>query len=353
MKARLQSLQVGRAVAALLVVAYHASGSIFGDGRFWGIEPLGGLFGFGHAGVSFFFVLSGFIIAAAHSKDLGRPDRLANYVMRRFIRVYPAYWIVLVPIVMLYLVKPEMSKPELAGHDVIVNSFLLIGLNSHASLAVAWTLFHEILFYLLFGVAIAHRRTGITLLSAWFILCLTKALAAPFLWPSFYPLAPVNLLFAGGLLVFLAARRGQLPAPTAMAGLGAAGFLTTGLLEVFGGLPVAAQLPLYCITCTAGLAGFVGLEQRLPIAVPSWAILLGDASYAIYLVHYPALSVLGRLWFRLVGRETVPVEIAFCVLLLFSTLIGIALHIAIEKPLVRNLNARWLRWQEGRRASLV
>jgi len=49
---------------------------------------------FGHAGVDFFFVLSGFIIFFVHGKDIGKPSRLPHYVWRRFIRIYPVYWAV-------------------------------------------------------------------------------------------------------------------------------------------------------------------------------------------------------------------------------------------------------------------
>lgn len=295
MRARFESLQAGRAVAAVLVVAYHASGSICGDPRFWGIEPFAGFFGFGHAGVFFFFTLSGFIIAAAHSDELGRPDRLANYAMRRAIRVYPIYWLVLLPIVALYLAKPEFSKPELASRDVIANSFLLIGSNGHASLAVAWTLFHEILFYLLFGLAIAHRTLGITALSGWFALCLGKAILAPTLWPDFYPLAPINLLFAGGLLVFLAARSSTLPVPALLIALGSAAVLATGLAQVYGDLPTRLWLPLYGLGCTVTLAGIVGQEQQRSIRIPDWLLLLpAQVRTVVESTNFPPQSALLR-----------------------------------------------------------
>tara|TARA_R100001460_G_scaffold91283_1_gene133035 strand:+ start:417 stop:704 length:288 start_codon:yes stop_codon:yes gene_type:complete len=56
------SLQIGRAVAALLVVLHHAT---LGSRKFYG-EAFGGFWGFGNIGVDFFFVLSGFIIYWAH-----------------------------------------------------------------------------------------------------------------------------------------------------------------------------------------------------------------------------------------------------------------------------------------------
>ncbi len=60
----------------------------------FGPFPASGLFAFGHAGVDFFFVLSGFIILHVHAGDIGRPVRLGHYLQRRFTRVYPFYWVV-------------------------------------------------------------------------------------------------------------------------------------------------------------------------------------------------------------------------------------------------------------------
>src|SRR3984885_1419086 len=86
-RARLEGVEAGRGVAALLVVLYHAALHVEGDVP--GSAVLWGLPHFGHAGVDFFFVLSGFIISFVHRKDVGRPDRLGHYLERRFTRVFP------------------------------------------------------------------------------------------------------------------------------------------------------------------------------------------------------------------------------------------------------------------------
>ena len=65
---RLVGIQAARGAAALLVVFYHA-GRMLSLDQYVGNDPLRGLFRFGHAGVDFFFVLSGFIIYFVHHKD--------------------------------------------------------------------------------------------------------------------------------------------------------------------------------------------------------------------------------------------------------------------------------------------
>src|SRR5512133_4113793 len=88
---RILNLQLFRGVAALLVVLYHAS--IYSQEQF-GRTFLAGLFLFGHTGVDFFFVLSGFIICYIHFSDIGNPTRLRDFALKRLTRVFPIYWIV-------------------------------------------------------------------------------------------------------------------------------------------------------------------------------------------------------------------------------------------------------------------
>jgi exopolysaccharide production protein ExoZ len=65
---------MARGVAALMVVFYHTTRSLSLP-QYLGYIPLNNVFGFGHAGVDFFFVLSGFIITRTHTVDIGRPHR--------------------------------------------------------------------------------------------------------------------------------------------------------------------------------------------------------------------------------------------------------------------------------------
>src|SRR5579872_2146684 len=89
---RLTSIEAGRGIAASLVVLYHAARHIDEN---YGLPWLRALFQFGHAGVDFFFVISGFIILFVHYDDLGQPGRLGRYVERRFTRLMPTYWVAL------------------------------------------------------------------------------------------------------------------------------------------------------------------------------------------------------------------------------------------------------------------
>lgn len=189
---KLKSIEAGRGIAATLVVLYHASAAIFPAAKYWHQQVFSGIFGFGYAGVEFFFVLSGFIIAFAHHSDIGTPSRLANFVRRRFNRIYPSYWIVLAAVV---IMATSGVGPPLPPLSDIISSFVLAGLDySKAILGVSWTLFHEIGFYIVFGLAIwrpwAGAVFGVVAIAAAAAHIAGLVVPLPFYWQ-----APVNLRF--------------------------------------------------------------------------------------------------------------------------------------------------------------
>ncbi len=343
MKLKLLSLQACRGVAAVLVVLYHAGGTIFNNPKFWNVAVFGNFFKFGHSGVYFFFVLSGFIILNAHRQDIGLPERAQNYFIRRIIRVYPTYWVVLLPISAIYLWKPSISSPELTAHSIVFNSPLLIGVNNLASLAVAWTLFHEVLFYILFGVLILNKRIGLILIAAWLGVCVIL----PFVYPALpsYHWRFVNVLFGFGMFVCFMLEKRRLPFAGPLAiGAGAAFFLACVgeyMGRINGDNP---EILAYGLSSALLIAALVSLERQRPLTIPAPLLLVGEASYSIYLTHYPALSIVARIWIKVFGAERFPHEITYIGLVLTCVLIGCVFHILVEKPLITFLQ----NWQRGR-----
>src|SRR5436309_3571225 len=102
----LQSLQVSRGLAAVIVVLFHANYCIFGMPKYFADSPLGELVRFGPAAIDFFFVLSGFIVMYVHADEIGHPRALGRYLWRRLSRAYMFYWIVLAVVVPVYFLVP-------------------------------------------------------------------------------------------------------------------------------------------------------------------------------------------------------------------------------------------------------
>ena len=94
------SIQYLRAIAALLVVFYHA---IYQIKEYHSLFE-GGIWRFGAAGVDIFFVISGFIMWVTTS---GRPADPLRFIGRRITRIVPLYWIVTMLTSVAILLRPR------------------------------------------------------------------------------------------------------------------------------------------------------------------------------------------------------------------------------------------------------
>jgi exopolysaccharide production protein ExoZ len=188
-------------------------------------------------------------------------------------------------------------------------------------------------FYALLALSLILRPRHVGILTG--VLGLLVAAGAtfpggPLAWTVYTD--PILLEFAAGLWIGWAWDKGfRLPAP-AGAVLLALCVLAIGMSyghPVWEGRwlrPLAWGLPALGI-----VLGVLALEGTGPMA-SRIGLLLGAASYAIYLVHPLVLVVLGRAW--LVGQVTSPVVIVG-VSLLASIAAGVLCHLALERPLVR------------------
>jgi peptidoglycan/LPS O-acetylase OafA/YrhL len=229
--------------------------------------------------VDFFFVLSGFIIY--HSTVAGKKPAKA-YALGRARRIYLPYWPVGIAMAVLYSLLPAISK----GDHVWgwLTTITLAPFFPQPALSVAWTLQHELFFYVLFGL-LYYNRLLIPGCIMWGAAIVAGTLLRV---EGGIPLSVLNLEFLMGIGAAILGERGgarsrwwYLAAFTVLAAWVVLG--TPRELSIMVGLGFAlAILPT------------VGLEERGRLVVPEWLVFLGAASYAIYLVHTPLLSIVGR-----------------------------------------------------------
>ena len=337
---RLTLLQALRGAAALAVVLCHV-GTVLRD-------PFGGVLRVGHAGVDVFFVLSGYIITTVHGAELGCPACLARYAWRRLARIYPIYWIATLMALGLSARGMIALGPVTAAH--LARSLLLLPAHQAPVLGAAWTLSHEMMFYAAFGLAIAHRRAGLGLLALWiaFILVLLPRAAATDPWAPADLLtgfvgSSYNLQFALGVGVATIVPRMPRTSPALLIALGMGGLVLTGVAEAGGQVAYLGESgqALYGLSAALLIWGLVAAEQsggragRLPV-------MLGDASYAIYLIHAPLVMAAGSL-----GVVTaLPHLLGAALLAAIGLGGGIVLHGVVERPVLRALrrpNFAWAR----------
>jgi exopolysaccharide production protein ExoZ len=330
------SLQAGRGIAACFVALMHAAGYIDSDTRYWQHTGFARAFQGGALGVEYFFVLSGAVILLAHRRDIGRPETIASYLWKRFRRVYPIYWIILTVVVLEYMLRPSVGAAYQRSPWVIISGYLLVHIHlMDANLPVAWTLFHEILFYLVFVACLFRRNLGIIVFSAWGLL----SLAACFLrLPPYlhdYLFSPLHLLFLFGMLDTWLLLNRSVRHALSFALAGVAVLTLTWVWVCFRTPLTTAQELLAGSGAALAVLGFAALEKQNRLNVPTPLQLLGDASYSIYLVHYPFLMALAPITYKVWTHARGPVIIPFLMMAVLAIGVGWLVHLWIERPLLR------------------
>lgn len=328
---KLDGLQVGRAVAALMVVAFHANGFTLPD-RFYDGERAARLFEFGYAGVEFFFVLSGFIMALVHRADFSQPDRAGLFMAKRIVRVYPLYVLIYLALTAAYFAAPGFGPDHARDPVAIATSVVLWPMPYQPVMQVAWTLQHEMLFYLVFTLLVLRFRIGAGVFALWMAGCL---IAAPFGEPPYpwgFILSPYNILFLLGVAAAESYRSLSEARARATLAAGAAFFCAIGLSEAYGFLDwnFALRTVAYGLGATLAVAGLAAGAIRAPRSL----VFLGDASYAIYLAHLPAFGFFAVVATRLGAPWGLSPLAMLCITCAVGVAAGAAAHVFVERPLL-------------------
>jgi exopolysaccharide production protein ExoZ len=300
----------------------------------------------GHAGVEYFFVLSGFIIYYAHQRDLSRSSTIPSYARKRATRILPMLWLILVVWGALRIALVGATTRGTSSWSDLLLDMLLLPHGGLMVLGVTWTLQRELVFYFLFATALFDRRLGVIVLAGW-------QLAVMFATALRLPNGPWtlavfdvhNLGFGVGLLIGIYGTRMRFTRPLLLAALGALIFIALLVLEWrVGGPPSSDFRPLgrwtspMLYTAASGicLLGLVLHDQRGTGRTSRLVGTLGGASYVLYLVHPPVLSLL----IRAIGRFHLPPELQLFVLVAGSVVVAAALHLWVEKPILRALRPK-------------
>jgi exopolysaccharide production protein ExoZ len=301
----LKSLQVARGMAALAVVLFHAR---LGTSAFVAKIPerVDALLALGTLGVDFFFVLSGFIILHVHLDDPSTGAAARAYAFKRATRVYLPYLPVSLVLVCAYLLFPQVSHSN-RDWGVFTSLTLLPSAHEPALLVASWTLVHEVMFYSVFLVYFVSHRAFIGAVVIWAALLLKQAVApASFSLPFLNILMnPINIEFVFGLVCAVAFRSLNARHGLVSLAIGAAVLISffvwgdEGLRIVFG---------LGAAFVVLGLA----LNDRIaPSGLGTALVGLGGASYAIYLLHDPIISLTSRAAAPVAPLGAWPASLAF------------------------------------------
>ena len=347
-----------RFFAALHVALYHMVRPF----SLWG--PLAPAMSVGYTGVSFFFLLSGFILTYSHAREYesGKGNPLKFWIAR-FARIYPVYLVSM--IVAGYLSRSQFhNKIHILAYlaDLLMLQSWSIRMVNFFNVP-AWSLSVEAFFYLVFPFIFLRlrpstaKRAIFTLAVMWLL-----ALAVPLLCLKLYSAAAwtenANSTLAAANQIFRVRRLPILALPQFLAGISlgwlylhfrprpkTASFLAAaGIVCLAVTLMLANHLPFVVLhnglllpffsMIILGLAESNWLSRLLSIPV---LVLLGEASFSLYLVHFiyndwvkstfmASDTILGAVWKLAV---VIP--------------ISVLLHLCVERPCRRVILGWWSR----------
>lgn len=339
-RARLDSLTQARFFAALGVVFLHASIG-FGATTTW----FGGLSAFGFTGVSFFFILSGFVL----TWGARRSDTPGQFYKRRFARIYPIYAITWFAAVL----YAALGSGTVSWRPVLAGVTLLQAWNPTYDMSYnypAWSLSVEAFFYALFPLLImavsrmtaAQAALGMAIgwmwMVAWNVLArLTGVGPLDWLLTSL-PLYRLGEFVCGMCLavVFLQGWRPRIPpvVPVLLLLVCAIGYWQLGATgrswELDTDVITLCVIPVELMLIASLAERDLGPRRRRFFPL----VELGNASYALYISHVIIIFAWGAVGLSFATRYML-VYILICVGA------SLLLHRLVEKPAERWLQQRW------------
>jgi peptidoglycan/LPS O-acetylase OafA/YrhL len=279
---------------------------------------------YGWTGVELFFMISGFVICMS-----GWGRKPADFFISRVVRIVPAYWAATVLTAIVLMAFPRMTngiKPSM----VLTNLTMVQSAYGVPNLIPAyWTLFVELMFYLLFGLVaiggITYRRMA-TFCVLWSVASIAAATSHEAVLNMLIN-PPYSPFFIAGVAFFLIHKFGS--------------NLLLWAIVAYSWL-VSVNLPhrsppwqvVVVLTAFFVIMALVA-THRLDGIRWRWLTVGGALTYPLYLIHQD----LGFLVFTYL-RNDIPATAL--VALTFAGMLGLAwlIHRAVERPVAPLLRAK-------------
>ncbi len=321
------TIQYLRALAASLIAFHHAMAPP-------AVAPYYS-HQFAQFGVDLFFVISGYIMWVTTAAG---PPSPSSFWLARIVRIAPLYWVFTTLFIAVSLVAPQaLFNPPVLDPFLILKSYLFVPASLPPVYTLGWTLNYEMFFYLVFGLCLLVPQRHLRVIAIAVILAGLVAvgrLSSPSNPILFHCTNSIMLEFLAGVIIAAAGSRlARLPLPVGVALIGA-GILAVAhyaWAEQPGERYLALGIPAALI-----VTGSLVFEPKARLAPSRLGLLLGDASYSIYLAHPFAQ----RLWYfatnHLINAIGTPVALTLYVLgaLVCGIAGGVVSYLLLERPLL-------------------
>lgn len=335
-RGNLQSITAARFFAALLVVIFHYN-------RKLDVFPVG-IANFGYESVTFFFVLSGFILTYAHGRVDGLNISAGQFWRARAVRILPAYFLALL-ISLPFVVSGAIKAHHISGGVFLVPLMLQAWLPSASLLwnGPAWSLSNEMFFYALFPIAWSQikRLDGATAVVIAFAMVFASSLLRLSMpidteqmhdFGAYFPLLNLPQFLLGVAIGHWFLQMG-VPMKGALAALAASASALLAIIFFKEHDPWLGDSVILCAVFGAMILSLASLNENSPAAI----LAFGEASYAIYILHVPIW-----LWWDRIFRVTLNLDLPPIIDFTAYTASVIALSLVVTSVIDSPIR-RWFR----------
>ncbi|PVZ81027.1 hypothetical protein C9426_32210 [Serratia sp. S1B] len=351
-KNNFQGITALRALAASIVLIVHSSALLSFNHEISKFVILTNI------GVDIFFIISGFIITYAHWNDFGRGVQgVKVFIGKRFIRIYPMYLLFTLITALALFIMPQLFSSLNSSFELLFSSLIFLPSKMENGdvtllLAVAWTLSYEVAFYVIFAIAMLfNRRVALTVTSLTLIAWSAFGLVQHSGYISNYFFTTLPLEFLAGIVIcvmFKTLHNKLSITPLTSGGLILIAIITLYYLFFIAGIGTneLRSNNRFIYFGIPALIIFVSLFNMSPAKQPAIrkAIdIIGNASYVTYLSHFLTIGVIKFVMKIIPVTQQLPLTITVIASCFICTVVGIFIHLYIEKPVIsffRNKNQR-------------
>ncbi len=334
---RIEPLQVMRGIAAVLILSKHA---LYEVSQISPVDINYNNFAYFSVGIDMFFILSGFIMLYISRNNYG-VQAAKDFIIRRVLRIVPTYWFYSFVLLGVAMIMPQvLGTAEFVPFHFLKSLFFITYENTAGDLqpflANGWTLNYEMYFYVIFALCLLiPAKYGLPLMAVYFI----SSVATDFyglggIADQFYARPIVLEFLAGSIIGWLFIKNIRLPAWCFWAGVA---FTLGAIITLFfpdqffalTGLEYSRMA--VAITSITLLVLPKGAEY---VPAPKWSIMLGDASYTIYLSHPFAIGAITQAVLLMGWQGSLSPWLIFWTIFVVSIIGGLIAYQIIEKPLL-------------------
>ncbi|MEG2759145.1 MAG: acyltransferase [Rikenellaceae bacterium] len=314
----------------------------------------------GYIGVSFFFMLSGFILSYSYrNRLLEKKTSKTDFYIARFARIYPLHLIMLLSYVVLLFMSNSVNWSLLPLNLLLLQSFIPHEAIYFSFNAVSWSISDEMFFYLLFPFIIIFinklkPRGKLLFISSILVLYTILTFVIPnSLTHSLFYISPIFRItdFIIGMMVFVLWEHSKTKYATnqtkaTKTTLEIVALVVLGLFIYYAPLidqiykfGIYYWLPMsviiFIFAQKENMGGYISdlLSMR-------WLVFLGEISFGFYMIHLFTLKIVD-LTIKKIGLSDMPILLHFSITLISILVLSALSFLLFETPCNKYIKSKY------------